>query len=86
MTKIGLVISCFFMADPDKHEVKCLEADLSPISQVQLATECLPTYSEKKPSFCRWTIMDYHRAYTSGDTTPLKVSHYCVHIVELKLL
>ncbi|XP_054804846.1 fatty acid amide hydrolase-like [Prosopis cineraria] len=61
--------------DPKEQEVKCLESDLSPVRQVQLATECLPAiYSEKKPSFFRWTIMDYHRAYNSGDTTPFMVA------------
>ncbi|KAF7840156.1 Fatty acid amide hydrolase [Senna tora] len=59
-----------------EKEVKCLDSDLSPPEKVHLAKECLPNIisSEKRPSFFRWTIMDYHRAYTSGDVTPLMVA------------
>ncbi|RDX95133.1 Fatty acid amide hydrolase, partial [Mucuna pruriens] len=65
--------------DHKEQEVKCLDSHLTPQEQVHLAVECLPTFSEKahngtKPSFSRWTIMDYSRAYSSGDITPVMVA------------
>lgn len=47
--------------------------------KVHLAIDCLPTTLEKpmngtKPSFNRWTVMDYFRAYTSQDITPNMVA------------
>jgi hypothetical protein len=29
-----------------------------------------------KPSFRRWTIMDYSKAYSSGEITPCMVHHF----------
>ncbi|KAJ7957073.1 Fatty acid amide hydrolase [Quillaja saponaria] len=65
--------------DLKEQEVNCLDPDLSPPEQVQHAVNCLPSSSRKllngkKPSFHRWTIMDYSRAYSSGDITPLVVA------------
>ncbi|XP_028233341.1 fatty acid amide hydrolase-like isoform X3 [Glycine soja] len=65
--------------DHKEQEVKCLDSALTPEEQVQLAIECLPTSSEKahngtNSSFSRWTIMDYSRAYSSGEITPLMVA------------
>ncbi|KAG5014364.1 hypothetical protein JHK85_020500 [Glycine max] len=75
----SLFSSRFFPSDHKEQEVKCLDSALTPQEQVQLAIECLPTSSEKahnetNPSFSRWTIMDYSRAYSSGDITPLMVA------------
>lgn len=62
----------FIIADVKEQEVKYIESDLPPNQQVQQAIECLPSFSEdaSKLSFHRWTIMDYSRAYSSGDSTP----------------
>ncbi|KAJ6677924.1 TRANSAMIDASE [Salix viminalis] len=67
----------------NEKEVKHINSDLSPSEQVQQAMGCLPLPSEKivnglKPSFCRWTIMDYSKAYTSGEITPYKVAERLV--------
>ncbi|GMY12582.1 fatty acid amide hydrolase-like [Fagus crenata] len=65
--------------DLKEQEVKCIDSDLSPPEQVQQAMNCLP-YSSKnilpglKPSFRHWTILDYSRAYTSGEITPRMVA------------
>ncbi|KAK7318402.1 hypothetical protein RJT34_03102 [Clitoria ternatea] len=73
--------------DHKEQEVKCIDSGLTPPEHVQLAIECLPTSSKKarngaKPSFCRWTIMDYSRAYSSGDITPLMVAERFVAAVD----
>ncbi|KAK4416645.1 Fatty acid amide hydrolase [Sesamum alatum] len=61
-----------------ENEVKCLEPDMSPPGKVQQAVDCLqsPEDVPKSPqlSFERWTILDYARAYTSGETTPKLVA------------
>ncbi|KAB5548214.1 hypothetical protein DKX38_011620 [Salix brachista] len=67
----------------NEKEVKHINSDLSPSEQVQQAIGCLPLPSKKivnglKPSFCRWTIMDYSKAYTSGEITPYKVAERLV--------
>lgn len=70
-----------------EQEVKCIESSGSPREQVQEALECLFFSSgiasdEAKPSFCRWTIMDYARAYTSGALTPSMVAERFIRAVE----
>ncbi|KAI4336476.1 hypothetical protein L6164_014998 [Bauhinia variegata] len=65
--------------DLREKEVKCLDSALSPPEKAEFAIECLPVYSENnydeiKPSFCRWTIMDYCRAYRSEHITPRMVA------------
>ncbi|KAB1210478.1 Fatty acid amide hydrolase [Morella rubra] len=67
-------------------EVKCIDSDLSPPEQVQQATNCLPIGSEtmlnaSKPSFRRWTILDYSRAYSSREITPRMVAERFVAAV-----
>ncbi|XP_027341954.1 fatty acid amide hydrolase-like [Abrus precatorius] len=74
-----LYVPSHHFEDHREQEVKFLDSALTPPEQVQHAIECLPASSEKalngtKPSFCRWTIMDYSRAYNSGDITPLMVA------------
>lgn len=62
------------------EEEKCMESDcLSPAENVQQATDCLRApeniiKGSPKISFQRWTIMDYSRAYVSGEITPLMVN------------
>ncbi|KAF5480524.1 hypothetical protein F2P56_001266 [Juglans regia] len=62
----------------DQQEVKYIDSDLSPPEQVQQAMDCLPHYSSentvKSDSFHRWTILDYSRAYRSGEITPRMVA------------
>ncbi|MED6218416.1 hypothetical protein PIB30_026520 [Stylosanthes scabra] len=73
------------LQDHREQEVKCIDHNLTPQEQVQLSMDCLPTSSSeddtdddalhgKNSSFCRWTIMDYSRAYNSGDITPRMVA------------
>ncbi|KAL2553230.1 Fatty acid amide hydrolase [Forsythia ovata] len=62
----------------EETEVKCVDAALPPPEKVQHAVDCLQ-YAEDvsespKPSFQRWTILDYSRSYTSGEITPLMVA------------
>lgn len=62
------------------EEEKCIESDhLSPVEQVQLATDCLQTSEEMnkikpKLSFQRWTILEYSRRYLSREVTPVMVA------------
>ncbi|XP_027178605.1 fatty acid amide hydrolase-like isoform X2 [Coffea eugenioides] len=62
------------------EEEKCTKSDhLSPVEQVQLATDCLQTSEEMnkinpKLSFQRWTILDYSRRYMSQEVTPVMVA------------
>ncbi|KAL3844784.1 hypothetical protein ACJIZ3_002187 [Penstemon smallii] len=63
----------------EEKEAKCLEPDMSPPEKVQQAVDCFQSLVDdvlKSPllSFRRWTIMDYARAYTSGETTPRMVA------------
>ncbi|OVA03745.1 Amidase [Macleaya cordata] len=62
--------------DLKEKEVKSIQPDLSPLEQVQEAIGCLPEREilNAEPSFRRWTIQDYSRSYTSGETTPLMVA------------
>ncbi|KAJ1405019.1 Amidase, conserved site [Sesbania bispinosa] len=82
-----LYVPLHHFEDHKGQEVKCLDSALTPPEQVQLAIDCLPTSSEtalngKRPSFCRWTIMDYSRAYNSGDITPLMVAERFIAAVD----
>jgi hypothetical protein len=66
------------IADLKEQEVKCIDSDLSSPEQVQQAMNCLPNSSKNilpglKPSFRHWTILDYSRAYSSGEITPRMV-------------
>ncbi|KAK6923503.1 Amidase signature domain [Dillenia turbinata] len=61
--------------DLKEQQVKFIETDLSPSEQVKEAINCLPPSSDaSKPSFHRWTILDYSRAYGSGEITPIMVA------------
>ncbi|XP_039042685.1 fatty acid amide hydrolase-like [Hibiscus syriacus] len=71
------------------HEQEVIEIhpDASPAEKVQRATVCLPSTLENsleslKPGyFRRWTVMDYSRAYRSGEITPLKVAERFIDAV-----
>lgn len=72
--------------DLNEQEVKCVDSGLSPSEQVQQAMDCLPSYSKdilgpSKPNFHRWTIMDYSRAYISGELTPLMVAERFISFI-----
>lgn len=64
----------------EEQDVKHVGSDLSPAERVQQAIECLPVSLDKELnsssfSFRYWTILDYSRAYTSGEMTPQLVCH-----------
>ncbi|KAK8702856.1 hypothetical protein V6N13_021191 [Hibiscus sabdariffa] len=73
----------------DLHEQEVIEihCDASPAEKVQQAVDCLPltlgnSVDTLKPScFRRWTVMDYSRAYRSGEITPLKVAERFIDAV-----
>lgn len=60
-----------------EEEVKSLCPDMSPAEQVQQAIDCIQSPDAKLQdshfNFRRWKIMDYSRAYSSGQITPLVV-------------
>ncbi|GAY48223.1 hypothetical protein CUMW_110100 [Citrus unshiu] len=60
--------------DLKEQEIKHIDSDLSPPEKVQQAIDCLPLSSEKQPFFHRWTVLDYSKAYSSGDITPRMVA------------
>ncbi|GAB4855735.1 hypothetical protein Ancab_024378 [Ancistrocladus abbreviatus] len=69
------------------EQFTCIESDLSPSGQVQEALECLPSSLENishdaKPSFRRWTILDYSKAYRSGVLTPTMVAERFIAAVD----
>ncbi|KAK7410929.1 hypothetical protein VNO78_02162 [Psophocarpus tetragonolobus] len=71
-----------------EKEVKSLDSSLSPPEKVQLALDCLPksssgeTLDGTNTSFCRWTIMDYAKAYRSGDITPSLVAERFIAAID----
>ncbi|XP_034692154.1 fatty acid amide hydrolase-like isoform X1 [Vitis riparia] len=72
--------------DVKEQEVKYIESDLPPHQQVEQAMDCLPSFSEdtsnhQKFSFHRWTILDYSRAYNSGEVTPRLVAERFIDAV-----
>ncbi|XP_010243851.1 PREDICTED: fatty acid amide hydrolase-like isoform X3 [Nelumbo nucifera] len=65
--------------DLKEQEAKCIPSELPPSEKAQHAVDCLPLCSDviintQQPTFRRWTIQDYSRAYISGETTPLVVA------------
>ncbi|XP_031402032.1 fatty acid amide hydrolase-like isoform X2 [Punica granatum] len=68
------------LEDLNEREVVAIESDSSVPGRVQQAVECIPLSVEnswngpKTGSFGRWTIMDYARAYSSREITPLMVA------------
>lgn len=66
-------------ADIPEQNVSLTKPELSPIQRVTEAMNCLPASLESTltgdvPSgYKRWTIRDFHRAYATGEATPLMV-------------
>lgn len=74
------------MAGNEEKEAICVDPHASPQEKVEQAAACLRSLEdEHEPitpqlSFQRWTILDYARAYKSGQTTPTKVhSNFLEH-------
>ncbi|XP_030551428.1 fatty acid amide hydrolase-like isoform X2 [Rhodamnia argentea] len=71
----------------NEQEVIEIDPNLSVPEKVQKAVNAIAPPVEKlvdsmKPSFRRWTIMDYSRAYSSGVLTPLKVAQRFIAAVK----
>ncbi|KAL3630230.1 hypothetical protein CASFOL_023214 [Castilleja foliolosa] len=68
--------------ETEEKEAKCLEIDMSSPQKVEQAVDCLqlPNTSQHT-SFSRWTILDYAKAYTSGETTPTSVAQRLIDYV-----
>ncbi|KAI8029550.1 Fatty acid amide hydrolase [Camellia lanceoleosa] len=64
--------------DLKEQQVKLVEDDLSPSDKVQKAMECIQCSESMQEnselSFHRRTVLDYSRAYISGEITPLMVA------------
>ncbi|XP_024982467.1 fatty acid amide hydrolase-like isoform X2 [Cynara cardunculus var. scolymus] len=71
--------------DVEEEEVKCLDRGMSPAEQVQHAMDCLQSSDtvlhDSSFSFCRWTILDYSRAYAKRQITPLVVAERLISAV-----
>nr|CAB3491049.1 unnamed protein product [Digitaria exilis] len=64
---------------PEQNVVRVTKPGLSPPPElVQEAVDCLPPLlpepADLSPGFRRWTVRDFHKAYSSGQTTPVKVA------------
>ncbi|KAL8477434.1 hypothetical protein ACS0TY_029650 [Phlomoides rotata] len=62
-----------------EKEVEYVEADMAPQEKVKNAVNCLQ--SSPPLSLQRWTIMDYCRAYKSGEITPTMVAERFISFV-----
>lgn len=65
-------------ADIPEQNVNLTKPGLSPAELVQEAVSCLPadlesTLVDPSSGFRRWTVRDFFRAYSSGQTTPVTV-------------
>lgn len=66
--------------DIPEQNVSLTKPELSPVERVTEAMNCLPATLESIlngeicSGFKRWTIRDFHRAYVTGETTPLMVA------------
>lgn len=66
--------------DIPEQNVSLTKPDLSPAERVQEAVSCLPARLEStlttdaSSSLRRWTIRDFSKAYSSGETTPVQVA------------
>lgn len=70
----------------EEKDGKHVGSDLSPPERVQHAIECLPVSLDKELnsssfSFRYWTILDYSRAYTSGEMTPQLVAERLIDAI-----
>jgi hypothetical protein len=63
--------------DTPEQNVSLTKPDLSPAERVQEAVSCLPARLESTltgDGLKRWTIRDFSKAYSSGETTPVQVA------------
>ncbi|XP_021273546.1 fatty acid amide hydrolase-like isoform X1 [Herrania umbratica] len=73
--------------DLNEQEVEHIDSEASPPERVQHAINCLPLTLEKSLNdlksscFRRWTILDYSRAYNSGEITPRMVAERFIDAV-----
>ncbi|XP_057972467.1 fatty acid amide hydrolase-like [Malania oleifera] len=70
-----------------EQDVKSIRPDLSPSEQVQQAMECLSLSSKNMSNslenrFYRMTILDYSKAYISGEITPCMVAERLIAAVQ----
>ncbi|KAL7618383.1 hypothetical protein Lser_V15G03075 [Lactuca serriola] len=72
--------------EEQEEEIECLNRGLSASEQVQHAVDCLQSsdssiLEDSNFSFRRWTILDYSRAYTSRQITPLMVAERLISAI-----
>uniref|UniRef100_A0ACD5YIN9 Uncharacterized protein n=1 Tax=Avena sativa TaxID=4498 RepID=A0ACD5YIN9_AVESA len=63
--------------DTPEQNVSLTKPDLSPAERVEEAVSCLPARLESTlagDGLKRWTIRDFSKAYSSGETTPVQVA------------
>ncbi|KAJ1686182.1 hypothetical protein LUZ63_017572 [Rhynchospora breviuscula] len=66
--------------DIPEQNVSLTKPELSPVERVREAMNCLPASLEStltgefSSGFKRWTIQDFHRAYATGEASPLMVA------------
>ncbi|KAK7282242.1 hypothetical protein RIF29_10872 [Crotalaria pallida] len=81
-----LYVPLHHFEDIKEQEVKSLDSSSSPPEKAQLAIDCLPIPSDENLNettpFCRWTIMDYSKAYSSGSITPYQVAERFITAVD----
>ncbi|XP_010547869.1 PREDICTED: fatty acid amide hydrolase-like [Tarenaya hassleriana] len=68
-----------FHHDFEEKQVKNVDHDSSPSKRVKEAVDCLPWDTRNSTEgtevgFRHWTVLDYARAYSSGDITPTMVA------------
>ncbi|KAM3311860.1 hypothetical protein ACQJBY_032081 [Aegilops geniculata] len=69
--------------DIPEQNVSLAKPAWSPAERAQEAVGCLPGLADpSSPGFRRWTIRDFTRAYTSGETTPVMVARRFLAVVE----
>ncbi|WVZ54103.1 hypothetical protein U9M48_004961, partial [Paspalum notatum var. saurae] len=70
-----------WQAIPEQN-VSLTKPGLSPAERVQEAAGCIVPDDAPSPGFRRWTVLDFHRAYSSGQTTPVMVARRFLAAVE----
>ncbi|KAL6542537.1 hypothetical protein OROMI_024139 [Orobanche minor] len=74
----------------EEKEVKCVEPDMSPPEKVQQAVDCLQSSPQDQDAlinspqllgFQRRRIVDYAKAYTSGETTSIMIANRLIAYV-----
>ncbi|KAJ1274585.1 hypothetical protein BS78_05G073100 [Paspalum vaginatum] len=69
-----------WQANPEQN-VSLTKPGLSPAERVQEAAGCVPD-DPPAPGFRSWTVLDFQRAYSSGQTTPVMVARRFLAAVE----